>query len=228
MPTGQESRLDVVVLISGNGSNLQALIDASKRHGCDYRIAAVISNRPDAYGLQRAAAAGIPQHCLEHKQFSDRIAFDRALRLKIDQYHPGLVVLAGFMRILTPEFVAHYQGRLLNIHPSLLPQYRGLDTHQRAIDAGECLHGASVHFVTAELDGGPVILQSRVPVLAGDTPDTLAARVHAQEHIIYPLVVEWYAKGRLRMRDDHILFDHNALTKPLIYQEMVHEKLSAV
>jgi phosphoribosylglycinamide formyltransferase-1 len=208
MPIAKNSRLDVVVLISGNGSNLQALIDSSKRAGRDYRVAAVISNRPDAYGLQRATAAGIAQHCLQHTQFAGRAEFDRALQLKIDHYNPGLVVLAGFMRILTPEFVQHYHGRLLNIHPSLLPQYRGLDTHQRAIEAGERLHGASVHFVTKELDGGPVILQSRVPVLPNDTAGTLAARVHTQEHIIYPLVVEWYAKGRLRMQGDEILFDH--------------------
>jgi phosphoribosylglycinamide formyltransferase-1 len=222
------SQLDIVVLISGNGSNLQALIDAGRRPGCNYRIASVISNRADAYGLQRAAAAGIPQHCLQHTQFTERAAFDRALQLQIDQYRPGLVVLAGFMRILTPEFARHYQGRLLNIHPSLLPQYRGLNTHQRAIEAGENRHGASVHFVTAELDEGPVILQSQVPVLADDTAETLAGRVHVQEHIIYPLVVEWYAKGRLRMHNNQILFDHNLLTAPLIYQEMAHEKISAV
>src|SRR5687767_9043880 len=198
--TSYSSRLDIVVLISGNGSNLQALIDNSKRLDRGYRVAAVISNRPDAYGLQRATTAGIAQHCLQHTQFAERAAFDRALQLKIDAYNPGLVVLAGFMRILTPEFVQHYHGRLLNIHPSLLPQYRGLDTHQRAIAAGERVHGASVHFVTKELDGGPVILQSRVPVLTNDTAETLAARVHTQEHIIYPLVVEWYAKGRLRMQ----------------------------
>lgn len=221
-------RLDVVVLISGNGSNLQALIDAARRPGCGYRIAAVISNRPDAYGLQRAATAGIPQHCLQHAQFAERAAFDRVLQLKIDHYRPGLVILAGFMRILTPEFVQHYHARLLNIHPSLLPQYRGLHTHQRALEAAERMHGASVHFVTAELDGGPVILQSRVPVLADDTPETLAARVHAQEHIIYPLVVEWYAQGRLRMRDNHILFDNKVLASPLIYQEMTDEKIPGV
>lgn len=223
---GQHSHLQVVVLISGNGSNLQALIDAANRPGCRYRIASVISNRGDAYGLKRAAAAGIPQHCLSHAGFTDRAEYDRALRLQIDQYRPGLVVLAGFMRILTPEFVEHYHGRLLNIHPSLLPQYRGLDTHRRALGAGERVHGASVHFVTPELDGGPVVLQSRVPVLPGDTAETLAERVHMQEHIIYPLVVEWYATGRLRMRDHEILFDHNVLAKPLIHQELIHEKIT--
>jgi phosphoribosylglycinamide formyltransferase 1 len=229
MSPGQpNSCLDVVVLISGNGSNLQALLDAAGQPGCRYRIAAVISSRAGAYGLQRAAAAGVPQHCLQHTQFAERAAFDQALQAQIDHYHPGLVVLAGFMRVLTPEFVQHYQGRMLNIHPSLLPQYRGLHTHQRAIEAGERVHGASVHFVTAELDGGPVILQSQVPVLGDDTTETLAARVHVQEHIIYPLVVEWYAKGRLRMRDNHILFDDKPLTTPLIYQEMAHEKIPSV
>jgi phosphoribosylglycinamide formyltransferase-1 len=226
MPGKSSSLLSVVVLISGSGSNLQALIDASRRPGCGYRIGAVISNRADAYGLKRAAAAGIPQHCLLHTQFAERADFDRALRLQIDHYRPGLVVLAGFMRILTPEFVEHYHGRLLNIHPSLLPQYRGLHTHERALEAGERMHGASVHFVTAELDGGPVILQSPVPVLPGDTAETLAARVHMQEHIIYPLVVEWYAKGRLRMRDRGIVFDDTDLALPMIYQELTHETIS--
>ncbi|HEX5056099.1 MAG TPA: phosphoribosylglycinamide formyltransferase [Gammaproteobacteria bacterium] len=228
MPGKNSSLLDVVVLISGNGSNLQALIDASRRPGCRYRIAAVISNRADAHGLKRAAAAGIAQHCLLHTEFAARADFERALQLQIDSYSPGLVVLAGFMRILTPEFVEHYQGRLLNIHPSLLPQYRGLRTHERVLEAGERMHGASVHFVTAELDGGPVILQSRVPVLPGDSAETLAARVHTQEHIIYPLVVEWYAKGRLRMRDERILFDHSDLTLPLVHQELTDETISGV
>jgi phosphoribosylglycinamide formyltransferase-1 len=222
----KNSRLDVVVLISGNGSNLQALIDRSKHPDCGYRIAAVISNRPDAFGLERAAKAGIERHCLQHTQFDERAAFDRMLQLKIDDYKPALVVLAGFMRILTPEFVQHYHGRLLNIHPSLLPQYTGLNTHERAIAAGERVHGASVHFVTKELDGGPVILQSRVPVLTNDTARTLAARVHTQEHIICPLVVEWYARGRLRMRGDDILFDQNVRATPLIYQEMTDERIS--
>lgn len=220
------SRLDVVVLISGNGSNLQALIDRARRPDCRYRVAAVISNRADAYGLKRAAAASIPEHCLPHTDFPGRAEYDRALSLQIDRYRPGLVALAGFMRILTPGFVQHYHGRMLNIHPSLLPQYRGLNTHQRALDAGEREHGASVHFVTPELDGGPVALQSRVPVLPGDTAESLAERVHAQEHIIYPLVVEWYAAGRLRMRDHEILFDDKVLVAPLIYQELTHEKIS--
>jgi phosphoribosylglycinamide formyltransferase 1 len=225
--SGQESSpLKVVVLISGNGSNLQALLDAAKSPHSRYRIAAVISNRADAYGLKRAEAADVPRHCLPHTGYAGRADYDRTLRLLIDQYDPGLVALAGFMRILTPDFVQHYHGRLLNIHPSLLPEYRGLHTHQRVLVAGERTHGASVHFVTPELDGGPVILQSRVPVLPGDTAETLTARVHAQEHIIYPLVVEWYAAGRLRMRNQEIVFDRNVLATPLIYQELTHEKIS--
>jgi phosphoribosylglycinamide formyltransferase 1 len=228
MSEKESGPLNVVVLISGNGSNLQALIDASKSPRSRYRIAAVISNRADAHGLKRAEAADVPGHCLPHTGYAGRVDYDRALQLGIDQYDPGLVALAGFMRILTPDFVRHYHGRLLNIHPSLLPEYRGLHTHRRVLEAGERAHGASVHFVTPELDGGPIILQSRVPVLPGDTAETLAARVHAQEHIIYPLVVDWYAAGRLRMRDQEIVFDRNVLATPLIYQELSHEKISGV
>ena len=149
-------------------------------------IAAVISNRPDAAGLQTAAAAGIRTHLINHRDFASREAFDAALANSIDSYQPDFVVLAGFMRILTAKFVQHFAGKLINIHPSLLPQFKGLHTHQRAIEAGESEHGASVHFVTAELDDGPVILQAKVPVLADDTPDSLAARVLAAEHKLYP------------------------------------------
>ena len=193
--------LPVVALISGSGSNLQALIDAQLA-GLPIRLAAVISNRADAYGLERARRHSIPAEVLNHRDYPDRDAYDADLQHLIDGYAPGLVVLAGFMRILTPAFVAHYQGRLLNIHPSLLPKFPGLHTHQRALDAGETEHGASVHFVTAELDGGPVILQARVPVLPGDDTGTLAARVLEQEHVIYPRVVDWFAAGRLRLGED--------------------------
>jgi phosphoribosylglycinamide formyltransferase 1 len=223
---------DIVVLISGNGNNLQALIDCnldrSKTANCPYRIAAVFSNQAAAYGLKRAALAGIPNHCLQHDEFENRAAFDRALQQAIDRYQPQLIVLAGFMRILTPEFVRHYQGRMLNIHPSLLPLYRGLDTHRRVIEAGDTQHGASVHFVTEELDGGPVVLQSQISVLPGDTPESLAQRVHAQEHLIYPLVVTWYAEGRLRMLRNGISFDGRPVTTPLIYQELNREQLSGM
>ena len=190
---------NVVVLISGSGSNLQALIDSIANDGNPARIAAVISNRADAYGLERAKQAGIATRVLDHKQFDGREAFDAALVEAIDGFDPQLVVLAGFMRILTPGFVNHYTGRLLNIHPSLLPKYKGLHTHQRALEAGESEHGCSVHFVTEELDGGPLVVQAVVPVESGDTPESLAQRVHSQEHHIYPLAMRWFAEGRLRL-----------------------------
>jgi phosphoribosylglycinamide formyltransferase-1 len=190
---------NVVVLISGSGSNLQALIDSITQDGNPARIAAVISNRADAYGLARAQNAGIQTLVLDHKQFDGREAFDAALVEAIDGFDPQLVVLAGFMRILTPGFVSHYTGRLLNIHPSLLPKYKGLHTHQRALEAGDGEHGCSVHFVTEELDGGPLVVQAVVPVESGDTPESLAQRVHIQEHHIYPLAMRWFAEGRLRL-----------------------------
>lgn len=186
-------RLPIVVLISGSGSNLQAIIDAD----LPITIRAVISNRADAYGLTRAEAAGIPTAVLDHKGFTDRESYDAALRALIDSYNPGLLVLAGFMRILSDGFVRHYEGRMINIHPSLLPKYRGLDTHARAIEAGDGEAGCSVHFVTAELDAGPVIIQARVPVLEHDTPETLAARVLEQEHRIYPEAIRRFAEGKI-------------------------------
>ncbi|MBK5963820.1 phosphoribosylglycinamide formyltransferase [Thiocystis minor] len=197
----EDKRLKIVALISGGGSNLQALIDA-QRQGLPIRIVAVVSNRADAPGLERARRHGIPSEILGHGDYSNRHAYDEDLKRLIDRYDPGLVILAGFMRILTPEFVTHYHGRMLNIHPSLLPKFRGLHTHQRVLDAGETRHGASVHFVTAELDGGPVILQAEVPVLPQDDSATLAARVLEQEHLIYPAVVRWFAEGRLEFGED--------------------------
>jgi phosphoribosylglycinamide formyltransferase-1 len=206
--------LPVVVLISGSGSNLQALIDA--QDASPYRITAVISNERTAFGLERARRAGIPTTVVSHRACADRAAFDEALTAAIDCRTPGLVALAGFMRILTPTFVAHYAGRILNIHPSLLPKFRGLNTHRRALEAGEHEHGASVHFVTAELDGGPVILQGRVPILPTDDPNQLAARVLTAEHRLYPRVVGWFAQGRLRLGEDgRALFDGAALDAPL-------------
>lgn len=189
----------VVVLISGNGSNLQALIDYPQTH---YVISQVISNRSDAYGLQRAELAGISTAVLDHKQFATRESFDEALIRLIDARQPDLVVLAGFMRILSSGFVQHYAGRLLNIHPSLLPLYKGTNTHQRVLDAGDRVHGVSVHFVTEELDGGPVVAQAIIPVFEGDSKETLAQRVATQEHRLYPEVVSWFAAGRLRMIDN--------------------------
>lgn len=199
----------IVVLISGNGSNLQALIDHTALGG--YAICGVISNKPDAYGLQRAERAGIPTRVIRHQDFSDRESFDRRLMAEIDSFAPALVVLAGFMRILSAAFVSHYAGRVLNIHPSLLPLYRGTHTHERVLEAGEKEHGVSVHFVTEELDGGPVVLQAVVPVLADDTRDVLAARVSQQEHRIYPLAVSLFAAGRLRVQGNAAWLDGEAL-----------------
>ena len=199
--------LPVVVLISGNGSNLQALIDTFNSDDAPARICAVISNRPQAYGLERAQRAGIPTHVIDHQRYSDRPDFEQALQTVIDDYHPGLVVLAGFMRILTERFVNHYLGRMVNIHPSLLPNFQGLDTHQRALDSGLAQHGASVHFVTPELDGGPVIMRAPVTIKPGDDAQTLAARVLREEHRIYPEVVRLFAGGRVRLDDNQALLD---------------------
>jgi phosphoribosylglycinamide formyltransferase-1 len=201
---------NVVVLISGSGSNLQALIDST---GTDNpaRIRAVISNRADAYGLQRAEAAGIPTRTLDHKQYADRESFDQALIEIIDSYDAELVILAGFMRILSPAFVRHYHGRLLNIHPSLLPKYKGLHTHQRALQANEKEHGCSVHFVTEELDGGPVVLQAVIAIHSSDTPENLAQRIHTQEHRIYPLAMRWFAEGRLQLGQTGVELDGQPL-----------------
>ncbi|WP_460134849.1 phosphoribosylglycinamide formyltransferase [Pseudomonas sp. S1_E04] len=202
---------DVVVLLSGTGSNLQALIDSTLTCDSPVRIAAVISNRSDAYGLQRASDAGIETRSLDHKAFEGREAFDAALIELIDAFNPKLVVLAGFMRILSADFVRHYTGRLLNIHPSLLPKYKGMHTHQRALDAGDSEHGCSVHFVTEELDGGPLVVQAVVPVESDDSAQTLAQRVHTQEHRIYPLAVRWFAEGRLILGDQGALLDGQLL-----------------
>jgi phosphoribosylglycinamide formyltransferase-1 len=201
----------IVVLISGGGTNLQAIIDACTHDEFSGEVVAVISNKADAFGLTRAENANITSLSLSHKNFISREAYDQALIAKIDTFNADLIVLAGFMRILTPEFVQHFQGKLLNIHPSLLPKYQGLNTHQRAIDAGDNVHGVSVHFVTEELDGGPVILQAKVPVFPEDNSDDLSARVHEQEHRLYPLVVKWFTEDRLSMQGDNALLDGNIL-----------------
>ncbi|SED90389.1 phosphoribosylglycinamide formyltransferase [Pseudomonas anguilliseptica] len=205
------AQCNVVVLISGSGSNLQALIDSIAHDGNPAHISAVISNRADAYGLERAKQAGIATAVLDHKQFDGREAFDAALVEAIDAFNPQLVVLAGFMRILTPGFVRHYSGRLLNIHPSLLPKYKGLHTHQRALDAGDTEHGCSVHFVSEELDGGPLVVQAVIPVQSDDSPTSLAQRVHEQEHVIYPLAVRWFAEGRLQLTVHGAMLDEQLL-----------------
>ena len=200
----------VLVLISGNGSNLQAIID-----GCDDNLQAdvvgVISNKPDAYGLVRAHHNEIDTSCVIAHTGETRQEYDARLLSAIEKYQPDLVVLAGFMRILSDEFVQRFEGKMVNIHPSLLPKYTGLHTHQRAIDASDTVHGASVHFVTPELDAGPVILQAKVPVYEDDTAEVLAERVHEQEHAIYPLVVKWFSQNRLTMVDGVAQLDNQAL-----------------
>ena len=187
----------IVILISGRGSNMEAIVKACAVEGWPARIAAVISNRPDAAGLQFAAAHGVPTAVVDHKAFPDRESFDAALAQVIDGFAPDLVVLAGFMRILTPGFTRHYEGRMLNIHPSLLPAFPGLHTHERAIEAGCRFAGATVHFVTAELDHGPMVAQAVVPVLDGDDAGALAARVLKLEHRMYPAAVRWFVSGQL-------------------------------
>ena len=214
-----DSPLALVVLISGNGSNLQAIIDAIKEQGLRAEVRAVISNNSDAYGLSRARNAGIAAEVLDHRNFPSREAYDQELQLLIDRYQPDLVVLAGFMRILTEEFVNHYHGRMLNIHPSLLPKYQGLNTHQRVLEAGDNVHGVSVHFVTPELDGGPVILQAEVPVHPGDSPDDLAQRVHQQEHVIYPLVIRWFIEKRLVLEGETVRLDG----KPMSWEQRQYQ-----
>lgn len=211
------SPLPVVILISGRGSNLQAIVNAVANDRLPVEIRAVISNRPDAGGLQLAAQSGITTTVIDHSLYPDRAAFDAALQECIEGFQPALVVLAGFMRILTAGFVHHYQGRMLNIHPSLLPDFPGLHTHQRALEAGCKQHGASIHFVTEAVDGGPVVLQARVSVQQHDTVTTLAARVLEQEHRLYPLAIRWFAEQRLRLDNTgHAVLDDKVLTEPVI------------
>ncbi|MBU9826202.1 phosphoribosylglycinamide formyltransferase [Rahnella perminowiae] len=203
----------IVVLVSGEGSNLQALIDACQQGRINATLCAVFSNKVAAYGLERARSANIPAHALDVKAYEDRAAFDVALADAIQSYQPDLVVLAGYMRILTAEFVRRFAGRMINIHPSLLPKYPGLHTHRQAIENQDAEHGTSVHFVTEELDGGPVILQAKVPVFTEDTEEDLIARVQTQEHSIYPLVVSWFVEGRLSLQNGQALLDNHPLSE---------------
>lgn len=207
------NKAKIVVLISGSGSNLQAIIDSCANNEINGEIVAVLSNRPDAYGLTRAESAGIPSVLLDHKSYASRDLYDSALASKVASFSPDVIILAGFMRILTAEFVDQFKGKLLNIHPSLLPKYQGLHTHQRALDAGDEEHGVSVHFVTEELDGGPVILQAKVPIFEGDVAEDLAMRVHEQEHRIYPLVTKWFCDRRLVMKDGKAVLDGSELSQ---------------
>ena len=203
----------LVVLISGSGTNLQAILNACQTGWLHAQVVAVISNKPGASGLQRATGAGIPQQVIDHTKFADRTTFEQVLAQRISTYAPDLILLAGFMRVLTPIFVTQYTGRLLNIHPSLLPAFPGLHTHQRALDADVTQHGASVHFVTPVLDGGPVIAQTVVPVLPTDNANRLAERVLAAEHQLYPTVVQWFAEGRLSL---------NAHQQPVLDGKVLH------
>ncbi|WP_434515575.1 phosphoribosylglycinamide formyltransferase [Dechloromonas sp. ARDL1] len=212
---------NIVILISGRGSNMEALIAARDAGDLPVNIAAVISNRPDAKGLETAAKAGIVTHYIDHKAFAGREAFDAALAECIDGFVPDLVVLAGFMRILSEGFVRHYQGRLMNIHPSLLPSFPGLHTHQRALEEGVRIHGCTVHFVTPTLDHGPVIVQAAVPVLDSDDEAALSARVLRQEHRVYPQAVRWFAEGKLKLEGGRVriaadLADGNAFISPVL------------
>jgi phosphoribosylglycinamide formyltransferase-1 len=208
--------LAVAVVISGRGSNMEAIARASLGGGSRYRVVRVIADRDGAGGLARAAALGIATSVVPVKQFPDRVSFDAALAAEIDASGAGLVALAGFMRILSADFVHRFAGRLLNIHPSLLPLYKGLDTHARALAARDSHHGASVHYVTAELDGGPVIMQGRLRIRPGDTPEAVSARVHTLEHIIYPNVCSLIAAGRIEWRSGLVYFDGERLAAPLI------------
>ena len=209
----QKHKTSIAVLISGNGSNLQAIIDAQPHS--HYEVKLVLSNRPNAYGLQRAKAAGIASVVIDHTQYANRENFDAAVVETLQAANIELVVLAGFMRILTPILVKPYLGKMLNIHPSLLPKYPGLHTHQRALEAGDTEHGLSIHFVTEELDGGPVILQARTPIDAQDTPETLQQKVHQLEHIAYPKVVDLVAQNTIQYQDGQVYFHHQPLTTPL-------------
>jgi phosphoribosylglycinamide formyltransferase 1 len=201
----------LAVLISGSGTNLQAIMDAQKAGTLDAEIAVVFSNRANAAGLERAAQAGIPTASLDHRDYPDREQFDQAMIEVLTPYAPDTVVLAGFMRILSAVFVRHYAGQLINIHPSLLPKYRGLNTHARALEAGDSEHGCSIHFVTEELDGGPLIAQAPIAVHANDTVDSLSKRVQQREHLLYPQVLQWRAQDRLELTDNGVLLDGKPL-----------------
>jgi phosphoribosylglycinamide formyltransferase-1 len=209
----------IVILISGRGSNMRALVEQSREHAQPYRVALVLSDKPAAGGLAIARDLGVATRSVPADKYADRSSYDRSLARAIDEYAPSLIVLAGFMRILSAEFVDRYAGRILNIHPSLLPKYPGLHTHRNVLAAHDSVHGATVHFVTAELDGGPPIIQARVKVCPDDDEATLAARVQAQEHKIYPLAVRWYCEGRLRCREGRAWLDGAALASPVLYDD---------
>ena len=214
--SGPGDRCRVAILISGSGTNLQAFIDRANKRESRLDIVRVLSNRPDAFGLQRANDAGIACSCIEHQHFEEREGFDRAVAALLDEDRPELIILAGFMRILSAWFVHHYEGRIMNIHPALLPKYPGLDTHARVLATGDAQHGSTVHFVTEELDGGPRVLAGRIAVEKGETADSLRDRVQAVEHQIYPRAAEWFASGRLECRDNAAWLDDEELLEPVV------------
>jgi len=205
----------IVVLASGSGTNLQALIEATRERDFPGEIIAVGCNRPGAFALERAAQANIPTFVIDHTKSDSREAFDASLMAELHRHNPDVIVLAGFMRILTPDFVRAFRGRMLNIHPSLLPAYTGLNTHKRVLEAGDKVHGVSIHFVTEELDGGPVIAQSEIRVNDDDTPESLAERVQQQEHLLYPIVLRWFCEGRIQLAADGVQFDGSLLPSPM-------------
>jgi len=211
----------LVILVSGGGSNLQSLIDGCASGEINASVSAVISNNPDAGGLARAAKAGIPNVAIDHRTFDSRESFDQALSELIDSFSPDLVILAGFMRILTAQFVTHYLGRIMNIHPSLLPAYPGLHTHRRAIEAGDQQAGATVHFVTPELDGGPSIIQAQVEIDSSDNEDSLASKVLGFEHKIYPEAVKWFCDNRLVMENNQVKIDNSLISESGIIYNLI-------
>lgn len=211
--------LSLVILISGSGSNLQAIIDQIEQGTLNARIKAVISNRPDAFGLKRAKSQGIPTLSLDHKNYQDRASFDEVLRQHIDELKPDLIVLAGYMRILSEKFIEHFHPNIINIHPSLLPLYQGLNTHQRALDNGDREHGVSIHVVTPELDAGPILLQGRFTIQGNDDKLSLQQKAHLIEHRMYPKVLEWIAEGKLALKPDAVEFNGSRLTNPLQFED---------
>lgn len=207
----QNQLLSLAIVVSGNGTNLQAIIDSIKNHELDASIAVVVSNNPKAYALQRAQQAHIPTECLISKNYSNREDYDATLSQIIDNYQPDLIVLAGFMRILTPRFVSAYKGQMINIHPSLLPKYPGLKTYARALQAADKQHGSSIHFVTEEVDGGPLIAQTRIDILPDESVESLSSRVQTLEHQLYPLVIQWFCEQRIKLFNNSVIFDDKPL-----------------
>lgn len=215
MTADQPTLPKILVLASGSGTNFQALMDASRERDFPGQIIALGCNQPKAPVLEKAAQANVETFTVNHKEFGSREEFDAALMAHILRHNPDLIVLAGFMRILTPGFARAFRGKLINIHPSLLPKYTGLNTHQRVLDAGDQTHGASIHFITEELDGGPVIASAEVTVTPEDSNETLADKVQQKEHLLYPIVVRWFCEGRIQLGDDQVLFDGQVLKTPM-------------